>query len=64
MDIIKDGVLKNFMLSQYGANKTGFTRAKNLGCNFAVQPGDESHDEIIGRLTEESLTVFQAVCPV
>ncbi|MGI6039789.1 MAG: TldD/PmbA family protein [Eubacteriales bacterium] len=47
MDIIKDGVLKNFMLSQYGANKTGFTRAKNLSYNFAVQPGDESHDEII-----------------
>ena len=47
MDIIKDGVLKNFILSQYGANKTGFTRAKNLSYNFYVQPGEESHDEII-----------------
>lgn len=47
MDIIKDGVLKNFVLSDYGARKTGFERAKNHGANFFVTPGSRSVEEMI-----------------
>ena len=40
MDIIKDGVLKTFILSQYGSKKTGFERSANSGRNLEVIPGD------------------------
>ena len=42
MDIIIDGVLKTFILSQYGANKTGFPRSLNSGNNLEVLPGDKA----------------------
>lgn len=47
MDIIVDGVLKTFILSQYGANKTGFPRALNGGNNLEVLPGDKTLEEMI-----------------
>lgn len=47
LDIIKDGVLKSFILSIYGANKTGFDRVNNSGGCFVVEPGDKNLDEII-----------------
>jgi len=47
MDIIKDGVLKNFMLSLYGSKKTKLPRAVNLSQAGIVLPGDKSIDEII-----------------
>lgn len=47
MDIIKDGVLKTFILSQYGANKTGFPRSLNSGRNLEVLPGDIPLEEMI-----------------
>ena len=47
MDIISDGVLKSFILSQYGAKKTGFSRAKNLSYNLSVRPGSAPHEDII-----------------
>ncbi len=47
MDLIKDGVLQNFQLSQYGANKTGFARAKNSGYNLYVPSGETPLSEII-----------------
>ncbi|MGI6578598.1 MAG: TldD/PmbA family protein [Eubacteriales bacterium] len=50
MEIISDGVLKNFLLTEYGARKTGFTRAKNLSHNLWVRPGDVTHDEIISTI--------------
>ena len=50
MEIISDGVLKNFLLTEYGARKTGFRRAKNLSHNLWVRPGEESLDEIIGSI--------------
>ena len=40
MDIIKNGVLKTFILSQYGSKKTGFKRSLNSGRNLEVIPGD------------------------
>ena len=39
MDIIKDGVLKSFVLSLYGANKTGKPRAQNTTGAIEVLPG-------------------------
>ena len=47
MDIIKDGVLTSFVLSQYGANKTGFQRSANSGRNLEVLPGSASLDDMI-----------------
>lgn len=45
--IIENGVLKTFLLSQYGANKTGLTRAVNDGGAFVVTPGDQPLAEIL-----------------
>lgn len=50
MEIISDGVLKNFMLTEYGARKTGFSRAKNLSHNLWVRPGDMPLDGIISTI--------------
>ena len=46
-DIIKDGVLNSFCLSEYAARKTGNARSKSSGGNIAVQPGDKPFDELI-----------------
>ena len=46
-DVIKDGKLNSFMLSLYGANKTGRERSKNTSGSFIIEPGDKSIDEII-----------------
>lgn len=46
-DIIKDGVLKAFVLSQYGANKTGFPRSPSSGGNLEVPSGDTPLEEMI-----------------
>lgn len=57
-DFIRGGVLQNFMISQYVANKTGFRRAPNSGANLVVEPGSESLDDIIKR-TEHGLLVMR-----
>ena len=46
-DLIRDGKLVNFALSQYGANKTGGKRAGNSGSGMTVREGDRTLDEII-----------------
>lgn len=45
--IIEKGILKSFMLSQYGAKKTNRERAKNSGGCYVVDPGTESFKEIV-----------------
>jgi PmbA protein len=45
--IIDKGVLKAFMLSLYGANKTNKERAVNDGGAYIVEPGTKSFDEIV-----------------
>ena len=45
--VIKDGVLQQFMLSSYVANKTSFRRAPNDAGNLIVAPGDQTLDDII-----------------
>jgi len=45
--IIEKGVLKTFLLSLYGANKTGLEKAVNSGGCYVVEPGDKSFEEIV-----------------
>ena len=46
-DLIKDGRLNCFALSQYGANKTGGKRAKNSSSGMTVKSGEKTLKEII-----------------
>lgn len=45
--IIESGVLKSYLLSLYGARKTGLDRAVNMGGAYVVDPGDTSLDHMI-----------------
>lgn len=45
--IIEKGILRSFMLSQYGAKKTNRERAKNAGECYVIDPGSESFNDII-----------------
>ncbi|WP_203527891.1 TldD/PmbA family protein [Clostridium thermarum] len=45
--VIENGVLKSFMLSQYGANKTKLEKAKNIGYCYVVDPGTESFEDLV-----------------
>ncbi len=46
-DLIKNGVLKSFLLSLYVANKSGFAPAKNSSLAVVVQGGDTPYAELI-----------------
>ncbi len=46
-DLIRDGVLLNFMASLYGEKKLGVKRAPNSSGNFVLRPGDKSLEELI-----------------
>ncbi len=46
-DIIKDGVLEQFILGLYIANKTGHKRAPNTAFSLVMKPGDRSLDDIV-----------------
>ena len=46
-DLIKDGKLVAFSLSQYGANKVGGVRSGNTSWNAAMPAGDQALEEII-----------------
>lgn len=46
-DVIKDGVLQSFWISQYGANKLGLKRSGNTTMNGITEPGEKTLDEII-----------------
>ena len=46
MDVIKGGVLKSFLLSHYGASKTGRPRALSSGSRISVSAGDTSKEEL------------------
>lgn len=46
-DIIKNGILESFCLSDYAARKTGLLRSKNSSGAVEVKPGSESLDRII-----------------
>ena len=56
-DLIRDGKLVSFALSQYGANKTGGKRAGNGGSNMTVQSGDRTLEEIISGIDKGILVM-------
>ncbi len=49
-DIIKNGVLESFCLSEYGARKTGLTRAKSSSGCIEVAPGKEKFSEMLKKI--------------
>ena len=55
-DWLKDGTLKSFALSLYGANRTGLPRALNGDSCLVMDPGDKTLDELIGSI-EDGLLV-------
>ncbi|BBF42501.1 TldE protein, part of TldE/TldD proteolytic complex [Lachnospiraceae bacterium KM106-2] len=48
--LIDHGILKSFMLSLYGANKTGFTPAKNDSFNIIIEAGDTPFEDMIKKI--------------
>ena len=46
-DLIKNGVLKYFMLNQYCARKSGFKMAPNGSFSMVIEPGEKSIEDII-----------------
>jgi len=50
LDIIKDGQLRQFLLTDYGARKTGLARAGNAGHNFCIEAGEKTLDELVGAI--------------
>ena len=56
-DLIRDGKLVSFALSQYGANKTGGKRAGNSGSNMTVASGEKSLEEIIAGIEKGILVM-------
>ncbi len=46
-DLIKDGVLKSFLLSLYVANKSGFAPAKNSSFSVVIEGGDTPYEDMI-----------------
>lgn len=49
-DIIKNGVLESFCLSEYGARKTGLKRAKSSSGCIEVKAGNTPLDEILKKI--------------
>ncbi|MBR3692789.1 MAG: TldD/PmbA family protein [Clostridia bacterium] len=47
MDIIREGRLESFLLSRYGAARTGLARASVYGEDLIAEPGDTSLAEMI-----------------
>ena len=47
-DLIRNGRLMSFALSQYGANRTGGTRAGNQSGSMIIEAGSETLEELIG----------------
>ena len=50
--IVDKGILKTFLLSQYGANKTGLERAVNAGGSYCVAGGDTHYEDLVGSVKE------------
>lgn len=46
-DIIKNGILQDFCLSEYAARKTGLTRAPSSSDCISVLPGEKTFDELL-----------------
>ena len=51
-DLIKDGVLKSFDISNYVANKTGLPRARNTSSCLLAAPGDAALADMISGISD------------
>ena len=56
-DLIREGKLVSFALSQYGANKTGGKRAGNQSGNMIIAPGTETLEQLISRIEKGILVM-------
>ena len=56
-NLIKDGKLNSFCLSQYAANKTGKKRSGNVGRNIHVAAGENTLEEIISGIDKGLLVM-------
>ena len=56
-DVIREGKLRSFLLSQYGANKVGGRRAPCTGSNVCVRPGEKSLEEIVSGIEKGVLVM-------
>jgi len=45
--IIENGILKNFVLDLYSANKTGLKRSETEGGFNVIEPGEKTYEELI-----------------
>jgi PmbA protein len=59
--LIDNGVLKNFLLSQYGAAKTGLPNPKNDGNCYVVDSGDTSFSDMI-KSVRRGLLLMRFLC--
>lgn len=50
LDLIRNGVLENYMLSRYGAKKIGMERTYGSAANILVLPGEKKLADIIGSI--------------
>jgi len=50
--IIENGVLKTFLLSQYGAKKTGLKRAVNQGGAYEIEKGKTSYSNMVKNIKQ------------
>lgn len=51
LSIIENGVLRTFILSQYGARKTGLPMVSNAGGCYSVAPGNVGYKALIKSIT-------------
>ena len=56
-DVIREGKLQRFLLSQYGANRVGGVRAPGSGSNVVMAPGDKSLEEIVSGIEKGVLVM-------
>ena len=56
-DIIRNGELRSFLLSQYGANRVGGVRAPGSGDNVVMAPGEKSLEEIVSGIEKGILVM-------
>lgn len=57
-DVIKNGILKSFSLSEYAARKTGNERAKNTSSALFMKAGEQSLEEIISKI-DKGILVYR-----
>lgn len=49
-DLLREGRLASFQLSQYVANRMGLSRAKNSGTSYVMAPGELTLDELLEKV--------------